>query len=86
LTRPQGKAQLHATANPAKGLGKERRVRAAAGWKVNLCRLKPAFRRRVGCFLLFFVRDGEFIQLSIKPAMSQLTIVAGKIGPRIRKL
>jgi hypothetical protein len=36
-------AQLHTTANPDKGLGKERRVHAAARQKGSLCRLKPAF-------------------------------------------
>jgi hypothetical protein len=36
-------AQFRTTANPDKGLGKERHVRAAAGHKVSLCRLKPAF-------------------------------------------
>jgi hypothetical protein len=35
--------QLHTTANPDKGLGKERRVHAAAWQKGSHCRLKPAF-------------------------------------------
>jgi hypothetical protein len=35
--------QLHTPANPDKGLGKERRVHAAAWQKGSHCRLKPAF-------------------------------------------
>jgi len=37
------RAQLDPAANPDKGLGKERRVHAAAGQNGSLCRLKPAF-------------------------------------------